>query len=126
MKLMFRAILIPALAVTFGLVSCATVSKVGKGSLAFVKNTTTATTTKVAQLSTMAVDKINPPSVKVVEVREKDLKKLPTGQERALAYENTRKRGFWFFGGPVDFKEPSLPEPGGGEMDGSLLPPKAP
>lgn len=117
--------MIPALAVAFGLVSCATVSKVSKGSVAFVKKTTTATTTKVAQLSTMAVEKISPPSVKVVEVREKDLKKLPTGQERALAYQNTRKRSFWFFGGPVDFKEPSLPEPGG-EMDGSLLPPKAP
>lgn len=125
MKLTFRAIFIPALATALGLVSCATVTNVGKGSLAFVKKTTTATTTKVAQISTMAVDKINPPSVKVVEVREKDLKTLPTGQERALAYQNTRKRSFWFFGGPVDFKEPSLPEPGG-EMDGSLLPPKAP
>lgn len=122
---MSRAILFPALAAAFGVVSCATVSNMGKGSLAFVKNTTAATTSKVAQLSSMAVEKINPPVVKVVEVREKDLKKLPTGQERALAYQNTRKRGFWFFGGPVDFKEPSLPE-AGGEMDGSLLPPKAP
>lgn len=125
MKFTFRAIFIPALAVAFGLVSCTAVSKVSKNSLAFVKKTTTATTTKVAQLSTMAVDKISPPSVKVVEVREQDLKKLPTGQERALAYQNTRKRSFWFFGGPVDFKEPSLPE-AGGEMDGSLLPPKSP
>ena len=125
MNPMSRAILFPALAVALGVVSCATVSKVGTGSLAFVRETTAATTSKVAQLSTMAIDKINPPGVKVVEVREKDLKKLPTGQERALAYENTRKRGFWFFGGPVDFKEPTLPEPGG-EMDGSLLPPKSP
>jgi hypothetical protein len=125
MKLPSRVVIFPALALATGLVSCATITNAGKGSIAFVKNTTTATTTKVAQLSTMAVDKISPPAVKVVEVREKDLKKLPTGQERALAYENTRKRGFWFFGGPVDFKEPSLPEPGG-EMDGSLLPPKAP
>ena len=125
MKPTSRAILIPATAMLGAVVSCATVSKVGKGSLAFVQNTTAATTAKVSQLSTMAIDKINPPGVKVVEVREKDLKKLPTGQERALAYENTRKRGFWFFSGPVDFKEPSLPE-AGGEMDGSLLPPKAP
>ena len=125
MKLPSRVFIFPALALAAGLVSCATITNAGKGSLAFVKKTTTATTTKVAQLSTMAVDKINPPAVKVVEVREKDLKKLPTGQERALAYENTRKRSFWFFGGPVDFKEPTLPEPGG-EMDGSLLPPKAP
>ncbi len=125
MKLMSRAILIPALATALGLASCASVTNMGKGSLAFVKKTTKATTTKVAELSTMAVDKISPPGVKVVEVREKDLEKLPSGQERALAYQNTRKRSFWFFGGPVDFKEPSLPE-AGGEMDGSLLPPKSP
>lgn len=65
------------------------------------------------------------PRVKVVEVREKDLKKLPSGHERALAFENGRKGGFWFFNGPVDFKEPTLPDPGS-EMDGSLLPPRVP
>jgi hypothetical protein len=125
MNLSSRVVIFPALALAAGLVSCATITNAGNGSLAFVKKTTTATTTKVAQLSTMAVDKINPPTVKVVEVREKDLKPLPTGHELALAYENTRKRSFWLFGGPVDFKEPNLPAPGG-EMDGSLLPPKAP
>jgi hypothetical protein len=62
--------------------------------------------------------------VKVVEVREKDLRELPTGQEKALAYKRERKRGFWIFGGPVDFKEPDLPLPGA-EPDGSLLPPRA-
>ena len=124
MKIISRTILFSAVASTFGVVSCGTVSKVSTSSLAFVKDASSATTQKVAQLSTMAIDKINPPSVKVVEVREKDLKKLPTGQERALAYENTRKR-FWFFGGPVDFTEPTLPAQGG-EMDGSLLPPKDP
>ena len=65
------------------------------------------------------------PRVKVVEVREKDLKKLATGHERALAFENNRKGGFWFFNGPVDFKEPTLPDPGS-EMDGSVLPPRIP
>ena len=65
------------------------------------------------------------PGVKVVQVRKKDLKELPTGRERALAFENQRKQGFWFFGGPVDFKEPKLPEPGS-ELDGSLLPPRVP
>ncbi len=107
---MLRGVLFPAAFATCGLVSCATVSNLGKGSVALVQ---------------MAADKIHPAGVKVVEVREKDLKKLPSGQERALAFETTRKRGFWFFGGPVDFKEPTLPLPGG-EMDGSLLPPKSP
>ena len=60
--------------------------------------------------------------VKVVDVREKDLRELPSGRERALAYKEERRRGFWIFGGPVDFEEPNLPEPGTG-LDGSLLPP---
>lgn len=115
---MSQAILFPAIIATCALVSCATVSKIGQGSMALVQKTSKATTTKVTQL----VEIVRPPAVKVVEVREKDLKPLPSGHERALAFQNTRKR-FWFFGGPVDFKEPTLPEPGG-EMDGSLLPPK--
>jgi hypothetical protein len=109
----------------FALTSCATVKQASQGSLAFVQKTTSATTSKVSKLSEMAVNTINPPGVKVVEVREKDLKKLPTGHEKALAFENTRKRGFWFFNGPVDFTEPTLPLPDG-ETDGSLLPPKTP
>ena len=124
-KPMSQAITFPLLAAALGLVSCATVSNVGKSSMAFVQKTTAATTSKVAQLSEMAVNAVSPAGVKVVEVREKDLKKLPTGQEKALAYQNTRKNSFWLFGGPVDFKEPNLPQ-AGGEMDGSLLPPKAP
>ncbi len=102
--------------------ACSSVSDFGKNSVAFVQKTSVATGTKVSQLSEMAVHRISPAGVKVVEVREKDLKKMPTGEERALAFQNTRKRSFWFFSGPVDFKEPTLPE-AGGEMDGSLLPP---
>lgn len=102
----------------FGTVSCATVGKVGKGSVDFVKNTSAA-----------AVERINPADVKVVEVREKDLKELPTGQERALAFQNrqqpSRKTRFWALTpGPVDFDAP-LPEIGV-QTDGGLLPPRAP
>ena len=117
--------LFTALFATVGLVSCATVSKVGQGSMALVQKTTKATTTRVSEFSELAVNKIRPAGVPVVEVREKDLKPLPSGHEQALAFENTRKRSFWSFMGPVDFKEPTLPEIGG-EMDGSLLPPKMP
>lgn len=63
--------------------------------------------------------------IKVVEVREKDLQDMPTGTELAKAYQKERRGGFWIFGGPVDFKEPTLPEPGS-ELDGSLLPPRMP
>ena len=59
----------------------------------------------------------------VVEVREKDLKEMPLGEERALAFERKR-RSFWdIFRGPVDFNEPDLPDDAD-YIDGSLLPPK--
>lgn len=61
---------------------------------------------------------------KVVEVREKDLKEMPTGQELAKVHQK-RRSGFWIFGGPIDFEEPTLPEPGS-DLDGSLLPPRMP
>ena len=120
-EIMNPVIHLSSVAAALGLASCATVSKVGQGSMAFAS----AATGKVSRLSKMAANTINPPGVKVVEVREKDLKEMPTGHEKARAFENTRKRGFWFFNGPVDFTEPSLPLPGG-ETDGSLLPPKTP
>jgi hypothetical protein len=122
---MKRALQVSTVAGAFALASCSTVKQVGQGSLAFVQKTGSATSTKVSKFSEMAINTIHPPGVKIVEVREKDLKKMQTGHEKALAFENTRKRGFWFFNGPVDFTEPTLPQPGG-ETDGSLLPPKTP
>ena len=78
------------------------------------------------KLSGLSLASLLPGSgVKIVQVRKNDLKDLPTGRERALAFESQRKQGFWFFGGPVDFKEPTLPPPGS-ELDGSLLPPRGP
>lgn len=123
MKTSTSTLLLLASALIFAFTSCSSVSKFGAGSVALVKKASSATTSKVSEFSTMAIHTIHPPGLKVVEVREKDLKKLPTGKERAIAYQNTRKR-FWFFDGPVDFKEPTLPE-AGGELDGSLLPPIA-
>lgn len=129
---MSRVIVLPALLLTLALApSCATMKKVGEGtasigksSVNFVKNTASKTGNKVSELSDLAVSTVRPNRLKIVEVREKDLKKMPTGQEQAIAYENTRKKGLWsFFSGPVDFKEPTLPVDGG-ELDGSLLPPK--
>lgn len=101
------------------LASCASMGKAGKDSMAFMEETGNAAASKISELTY----KIRPSQVPVVEVREKDLKKLPTGEERALAFEKSRRQRSWFFGGPVDFKEPNLPEAGGG-MDGGLLPPK--
>jgi hypothetical protein len=64
------------------------------------------------------------PKVAVVEAREKDMKQMPLGKERALAFDQQRKRSFWSFALP-NFKEPTLPEVNDDEMNGSLLPPKS-
>lgn len=120
MKLPLPVILAPLLTAHCGLVGCSTMRKVGENSANFVSTTST----KVASLSELAVNTVSPPKVKVVTVRQKDLKKQLTGQDRVLAFENTRKRSFFsYFGGPVNFKEPAMPLPGG-EIDGSLLPPR--
>lgn len=91
----------------------------GQKSAQAVRDTSSATASKLALLT----DLLPGNRIAVVEVREKDLKELPTGRERALAFQNSRKGGFWIFGGSVNFKEPTLPV-AGSEPDGSLLPPK--
>ena len=104
--------IITGLIASLFLVSC--------GTMDAVKSTTASATKSVRQfsLSDLRLAKID-----VVEVREKDLKEMPSGKDRALAFDRERKRSFWsFLGG--DFKEPSLPAIDDGEIDGSLLPPK--
>ena len=104
------------------LASCASVKQAGQKSASFVRNTTSAASSGFDSLANLIPGR----GIKVVEVREKDLKDLPTGRERALAFQNTqntRRSGFWIFGSPVNYKEPTLPDIGG-EPDGSLLPPK--
>jgi len=66
---------------------------------------------------------LRPARVAVVEVREKELKEMPLGKERALAFEEKKKRSFWSFL-PANFEEPSLPDVSNDGIDGSLLPPK--
>ena len=94
------------------------------GSFQVAENAKNTTTRTVAQISRFSLTDLLPSRVPIVEVREKDLKQMPTGEERAIAFENQRKRSLWSFSGPVDFKEPALPE-GGAPADGSLLPPKS-
>ena len=103
--------------------SCGSLRDAGNHSVAMVRQSTSTVAEKFSNLSLAGL--LPGPHVEVVKVRDKDLKPLPTGHERALAFASERKRGFWFFGGPVDFKEPTLPAPGS-ELDGSLLPPRIP
>jgi hypothetical protein len=100
----------------FSFVSCAQVNQ--------LKTVTVGGLSKVSEASKASVAKLMPARIPVVEVREKDLKPLPTGQEQALAFEKSRRNRFWdLFRGPVDFEEPTLPD-NAGAMDGELLPPK--
>lgn len=97
-------------------VSCAQVNQ--------IKTATVGGFTKVSEVSKASVAKLMPARIPVVEVREKDLKPLPTGEQQALAFEKSRRNRFWnFFNGPVDFEEPTLPD-NASAMDGELLPPK--
>jgi hypothetical protein len=135
MKPTSRATAVLALGAMFSLVSCASLRSAGKNSVDAVKKSTSATVNKISSVAKVPkmpkmpdfdiADLMPGSRVKVVEVREKDLKELPTGQELAKAHAKERRSGFWIFGGPVDFKEPTLPEPGT-ELDGSLLPPRMP
>jgi hypothetical protein len=77
----------------------------------------------LAKATDATMAKIMPPKIPVVEVREKDLKPVKTGEQQVVAFEKTRRNRFWdMFRGPVDFQEPTLPADAGG-MDGELLPP---
>ena len=107
---MKRAFYFLPVAASAALISCSATSLTGGGNKA------------LAKLSAFSA-RLRPTGVQVVEVREHDLKELPTGHEQALAFTQTRKRSFWKFDGPVNFVEPSLPE-AVGEVDGSLLPPR--
>ncbi|QTN31404.1 hypothetical protein HZ994_03360 [Akkermansiaceae bacterium] len=88
------------------------------GAMESMKSTASNATKGISQFS---LSDLRPSKIDVVEVREKDLKEMPLGKDRALAYE--RKKSFWasFTG---TFKEPSLPAIDDSEIDGSLLPPK--
>ena len=88
------------------------------GAVDAVKSSTAKATKGISKFS---LTDLRPPKVNVVDVREKDLKEMPLGKDRALAYE--RKKSFWSFI-PGNFEEPDLPEIEEGEPDGGLLPPK--
>ena len=83
-----------------------------------VKDTSVNTTKSITDFA------LGRPQVAIVAVREKDMKQMPLGKERALAFEQARTRSFWSFALP-NFKEPTLPRIHDITEDGSLLPPKS-
>lgn len=96
------------------------------GTMKVVKAAKNKTSEAVSGIADASIGRFMGPKIPVVEVREKDLRDLPTGDQRVLAMDAKakKKRSFWFFGGPVDFKEPALPESSPGmDTEASLLPP---
>lgn len=73
----------------------------------------------VGKVREFSLADIRPAKIDVVEVREKDLRQLPTGEERLLAHQRSGR--FFGFFGRADFVEPDLPEQGA-QLNGSLLP----
>ena len=133
-----------------GLTSCGTMKSVGAATASGVKSMGSATASGVGKVSSgvsggfrkvsdgmgsvagnvgdfakNTKSAILPERVPVVEAREEELKDYETGREKALAYQKQRRQRFWFFGGPVEFDEPALPEVAESSDDLSLLPPKA-
>lgn len=95
-----------------------TVKETASNATLSVKEVASNTTQNIADFALMR------PKVAVVEAREKDMKPMPLGKERALAFDQQRKRSFWSFALP-NFKEPTLPAVTDDQADGSLLPPKS-
>lgn len=118
-----------------GLIACGPIKKVGSGTAAVFKKSTSSVASGIAAIPKPSMpdfslaDLMPGPKIKVVQPREKDLKDLPTGSELANTH---RKQGFkqgfsdfWSFSDKLYFEEPNFPEPGA-DMDSSLLPPKMP
>ncbi len=123
-KIRLLFVILSALILPIAFTSCGAVKTVGNATKA-VGQTAAKAGKKVTQFS---LADVMPAKVEVVEVRENDLKEMPLGKDRALAYQGTRevqqrRSSFFSFTMPADFKEPTLPDIGDDNID-LLLPPK--
>ena len=93
-------------------------------------NFNAAAVSKVAKKSVASVANLVPRRVPVAQVRPKDLKLMPTGADRALAWDRhlDSKRyasnSRWF--APKHYKAPKLPSARSMPTDGGILPPLHP
>lgn len=61
--------------------------------------------------------------IPVTEVRVKELKKMPTGADRALAWQrHLDRRRYVYFSAPLNYKAPKLPSERRGFLGGGVLP----
>lgn len=80
----------------------------------------------LAQKSVRSVANLIPRRVPVAEVREKDLRQMPTGADRALAWERHLDAKRYAFFIPRHYKAPKLPATRSLPEDGGILPPLHP
>lgn len=66
--------------------------------------------------------RLMPQRIPIAEVRAKDLREMPTGAEKALAFEEKRNRRRFVFI-PGFYKEPKLPDARSLPSDAGILPP---
>lgn len=82
-------------------------------------------TTAASTLRQLSQQKRNPNELAVVDVREKDLKEMPLGKARALAFEKKQEtKPLLTAAFPEKFEEPILPDVSNISLDAGLLPPK--
>ena len=78
----------------------------------------------LAKKSVNSVANLIPRRIPVAEVRPQDLRKMPTGADRALAWDkHLDSRRFVFFR-PKNYKPPTLPDTQAMPADGGILPPR--
>ena len=77
-------------------------------------------------IASQSIDKIAglwPSRIPIAEVRGKDLKKMPSGADRALAWNRSLNRWVYM---PVNYKPPTLPDEQTFPVGNGLLPPLHP
>ena len=77
---------------------------------------------KIATKPFKSVANLIPKRIPIAEVRTEDLKEMPTGAEKALAFERKRNRKRFAFI-PGFYKAPTLPDAQSLPADGGILPP---
>jgi len=108
------------LRVSFALTSCLILASCGASTLA----------KKSVKSVSKSVAGIMPSRMPIATVRSKDLKTMPTGADRALAWERHLNRQRYAYSSrwvaPKNYKAPTLPDERGLPIDGGLLPPLHP
>lgn len=81
---------------------------------------------KIAKKSVKSVANLIPSRLPVAEVRPKDLRKMPTGADRALAWDRHLDSRRYVFFAPKHYKAPKLPDDRTLPTEGGILPPLHP